>query len=107
MPSNQLRSACRAEPARLSRIEEPYKRLAECRATVRSLHQVSAEVQEIRNGAIIELIEDFGWTQHAVAELLGISKQRITQIVQRHYGPGHALDKQAYQMQRTQVNRHG
>ena len=86
MPSNQLRSACRAEPARLSRIEEPYKRLAECRATVRSLHQVSAEVQKIRNGAIIELIEDFGWTQHAVAELLGISKQRITQIVQRHYG---------------------
>lgn len=68
--------------AALSRIADPRRRVSAATRELEQLRQQQEEVSRIRDGAVIEL-HDRGETYQAIAEIAGLTRGRVAQILRR------------------------
>ena len=63
----------------VSLIPEAAQRLAQAQRFLRNVERTGWEASLIRNAALIELREE-GMSQQAIADLLGVTQQRVSQM---------------------------
>ena len=63
----------------VSLIPEAAQRLAQAQRFLRNVERTEWEASRIRNAALIELREE-GMSQQAIADLLGVTQQRVSQM---------------------------
>ena len=63
----------------VSLIPEAAQRLAQSQRFLRNVERTGWEASLIRNAALIELREE-GMSQQAIADLLGVTQQRVSQM---------------------------
>lgn len=66
----------------LTRIKLPEQRLAQSQKFLISLKITEEAASKIRNEALLELVKE-GWSQRKIARFLGISQQRVGQLISK------------------------
>jgi transcriptional regulator len=66
----------------LSRVPDPLARFVQTQKFIASLEASEAKAVEIRSGALLELRSQ-GYTLQAIADLIGVTKQRVGAMEKR------------------------
>jgi len=73
------------DPASLRRIDDPSRRVEAATRELERLRGVQEEVSRVRDDAVVEL-HDRGETYQRIAEIAGLTRGRVAQILRRARG---------------------
>jgi len=73
------------DPASLRRIDDPSRRVEAATRELERLRGVQEEISRVRDDAVVEL-HDRGETYQRIAEVAGLTRGRVAQILRRARG---------------------